>query len=71
MKIQTITEQLDAALLEVTEAENALSVVLAELEGGPRAEKVTVSEKVAEAFTRLRAARIALSKLRDVVVSGG
>ena len=69
MKMKTITEQLDADMLEVTEAENALGVVLDELEGGPRDEKVTVSEKVAEAFTRLRAARIALSKLRETVAS--
>ena len=62
-----IAEQLDAALVEVTQAEDALGIVLSELESGPRAEKVTVSEKVAEAFTRLRAARIALSKIREAV----
>lgn len=62
-----IAEQLDAALLEVTRAESALEIVLSELQAGPRAEKVTVTEKVAEAFSRLRAARVALSTIRDEV----
>ena len=62
-----VKEQIDAALIEVTEAENALERVLADLTAGPRAEKVSVSEVVAEAFTRLRAGRLALSKLREAL----
>lgn len=60
-----IAEQIDAALAEVTEAEASLEVLLGGLQGGPRAEKVSVSEVVSEAFVRLRAARLTLSKLRE------
>jgi hypothetical protein len=60
-----IKEQIDAALSEVTEAENALASVLRDLNSGIRAEKVTVSEAVEKAFTRLRNSRQTLSKLRE------
>lgn len=59
-----IAEQIDAALAEVTAAEQALELVLRELRAGVRAEKVTVSEAVENAFTRLRNSRMTLSKLR-------
>lgn len=65
---QTITQELDAALAEVTEAEAALDVVLRELRAGVRAEKVRVSEAVENAFTRLRNSRTTLSRLRERLV---
>lgn len=62
---QSIAEQIDAALVEVTEAEAALDVVLRELRAGVRAEKIRVSEAVDNAFTRLRNGRLTLSRLRE------
>lgn len=67
----TVTEQIDAALAEVTAAEEALEVLLRDLRAGVRAEKVTVSEAVEKAFTRLRNSRIALSSLRELLDERG
>lgn len=64
-----ITEQIDAALSEVTAAEAALATLLQDLRSGVRAEKVTVSEAVEQAFARLRRSRIALSQLREQLAS--
>lgn len=62
-----IKEQLDAALSEVTAAEEALASVLSELRSGVRAEKVAITATVEDAFTRLRKGRSELSKLRESV----
>lgn len=62
-----ISEQIDAALTEVTAAESALDALLKELRAGVRAEKVTITAAVEKAFTRLRKGRAELSKLRDLV----
>lgn len=62
-----VTEQVDAAIAEVTQAEDALAGLLRALEAGVRAEKVAASEAVTQAFTRLRSARLALSNLREVL----
>jgi hypothetical protein len=56
---------LTTALSEVALAEAALETALAALVGGPRAEKVAVTNVVAEAFTRLQVAHHELSKMRD------
>ena len=64
-----ITEQIDAALTEVTAAESALEGLLRDLNAGIRAEKVKVSEAVENAFTRLRNSRITLSNLREELVA--
>lgn len=63
----TLRAELDAALAEVTMAEEALDAVLRQLRATARAEKVTISEAVESAFTRLRSARTALAKLRGLV----
>lgn len=62
-----VTEQIDAAIAEVTAAEAALDMVLRELRSGVRAEKVTVSETVERAFARLRKSRETLSQLREAL----
>jgi len=49
----------------IEEAEHALEAVLAMIDVAPRADKVTVSQAVQEAFERLRAARLILSSLHD------
>ncbi len=67
MKTSTavLRQNLEAALTEVTAAETALDGALQGLRAGVRAEKVTVSATMETAFTRVRAAREALAKLRD------
>jgi hypothetical protein len=62
---QSIAEQIDVALAEVTAAEGSLSTLLGELRSGVRAEKVTVSDAVEKAFARLRNSRQTLSRLRE------
>ncbi len=62
----SLREKLDAALSEVTAAEKALESVLSELRSGARAEKVTITAAVEAAFTRLRASRTELAKLREL-----
>lgn len=64
---QALREKLDAALLEVTAAEQALDAVLNQLRSGARAEKVTITTAVESAFSRLRDSRAALAKLRELV----
>lgn len=61
----TLRTELDAALTEVTAAEQALDSVLRELRAGVRAEKVTITTGVEAAFARLRSSREALAKLRE------
>jgi hypothetical protein len=61
-------EELDAALSEVSSAEQALDTVLRELRSGVRAEKVTITAAIEEAFARLRVSRVALAKLRERLV---
>lgn len=62
---KALGEGLTRALSEVALAEAALESALRELRSGPRAEKVTVSSAVEDAFSRVRAARAALAALRD------
>lgn len=54
----------EAAQRELTTAEQLLETVLGELRVGARAEKVTVSAAVEEAFARLRLAREVLSAVQ-------
>ena len=67
MKVDTelLRAEIVAALAEVEAAEAALEDVLRDLRGGPRAEKVRVTEAVETAFDRLRKGRAALAKLRE------
>jgi len=64
-----LREKIDFALAEVEAAETALAMLLLELRRAPRAEKVTVTEVVENAFARLRAARQELARLHDLVAS--
>ncbi len=63
--------KIDAALTEVGAAEAALAALLLELRRAPRAEKVTVTEVIENAFARLRAARQELARLHDLVADEG
>ena len=62
-----LRERLSAAISEVTLAENALETALRELTSRPRAEKVTVTDAVSDAFARLRKARQELSALHELI----
>ncbi len=63
-----VREKLDAALVEVTEAERALGTVLGAVDVRPRAEKIAMTEAVEVAFSRVRSARAELAKVRDLVM---
>jgi len=70
VKNEQIATQLDAALTEVSAAEEALDAVLRDLRAGARAEKVTITAAVEEAFARLRRGRAELAALRKDIVGG-
>ncbi len=65
-----LRKELEAALAEVTAAEDALDRVLRELRAGVRAEKVTITAEIEGAFIRLRTSRAVLAKLRELVDDG-
>lgn len=67
----TLLRQVEAALSEVTAAEHALEAALSDLERGLRAEKVTISAVLENAFARVRAARSSLAELREQVDGDG
>jgi hypothetical protein len=60
-----VSEEIALAEQNIEEAEHALEGVLALIDTAPRADKVTVSRAVSEAFERLRAARSILKSLHD------
>jgi hypothetical protein len=64
-----LRSKLDTALGEVTAAEGQLEAVLRELRSGVRAEKISVTAAVEQAFNRLRNARAELARLRELVDS--
>jgi hypothetical protein len=65
-----LRSRLSVALSEVALAERVLETTLRELgSGGPRAEKVTVTTIVADAFARVRKAREELSRVRELIDS--
>lgn len=66
MKEHRVLVEVRAAKNAVAEAEGQLAKLLEEIRGGVRAEKVTISEALQEAFDVLRAARkhlVTLEKL--------
>jgi uncharacterized protein involved in exopolysaccharide biosynthesis len=66
-QISTLHAELDAALAEVSAAEQALDAVLRELRAGVRAEKVTITAGVEAAFARVRSSRAALANVRELL----
>lgn len=65
--IARLKAELDAAVTEVTAAEEALDAVLIPLRTGARAEKITITTGVEGAFVRVRSARAALAKVRELM----
>jgi hypothetical protein len=70
MRTSELREKIGAALTDVSAAEQTLEDALRALQTAPRAEKVVVTEVVASAFERLRAARKVLTALRVDVGDG-
>jgi hypothetical protein len=64
-----LRDKIDFALAEVDAAETALAMLLLELRRAPRAEKVTITDVVENAFARLRSARHELARLHDLVAA--
>jgi hypothetical protein len=62
-----LRSELDAALAEVSAAEQALDVALRDIRAGIRSEKVTISAAIEGALDRLRNGRAALAKLQQLV----
>jgi hypothetical protein len=62
-----LRKELDAALAEVSAAEQALDIALREIRAGVRSEKVTISTAIEGALTRLRNGRAALAKVQQLV----
>jgi hypothetical protein len=67
--IEDLKSRTAAALAEVTAAEEALGIALRELRAGSRAEKVTITTVIEDAFSRLRVARFELAKLQDLIAA--
>ena len=59
-------EEIKAAQSGVAEAEDDLGRLLHEMQGGPRAEKVTISDALQAAFDKLRVARSHLVTLEEL-----
>ena len=68
MKEKRVLEEIRAAQSVVAEAEADLGRLLREIQGGLRAEKVTISEALQEAFDKLRSAREHLVLIEKLAV---
>jgi len=62
-------EKLALARKELDRAEKEVDAVLAAIRQAPRAEKTQVTSAVEEAFTKVRAARLALDDLEKLLAA--
>ena len=62
-----IQAKIDKAKARLSRAEEELEVAMRALQGGPRAEKVKVSDLIKDAFDELRAARTDLAGLDELL----
>lgn len=69
MKRNEILEQIVSAKNEITSAEEAIRVVLRELQISTSGEEVTISQVVEDAFGRLRSAKTSLASLEKTLTS--
>ena len=67
MENAELLNEITAAHAEIVQAADALQALLGDLEAAPRAEKVTVSRVLREAFERLRLARARLAQLQELI----
>jgi hypothetical protein len=67
MQENLVLEEIRAAKNDVADAENDLVKLLSEIEVAPRAEKMTISAALHDAFQKLRNAREHLGKLEQLV----
>ena len=70
MDKEKLLADLHSANKQVAEAETQLATLLRELQGGIRAEKVTMSKALEEAIVKLRSARRLLESLEKPVAEG-
>jgi hypothetical protein len=63
----TIRSRIHVATSEMAHAESELERVLKEMHVGPRAEKTTVTAVVEAALERLKAARVAVATLEELL----
>jgi hypothetical protein len=69
MDKEKLLKDLHAANKDVLDAETQLATLLRELQGGIRAEKVTMSKALEEAIVKLRSARRLLESLEKPVAA--
>ena len=69
MDMDLMLTQIKAAKTDVDEAVTDLTKLLGQIQVSPRAEKSTISETVAAAFDKLRAAREALELLEKLATA--
>ena len=62
-------EKLDLARKELTRAEKEVDTALSAIRQAPRVEKTGVTRAVEEAFTKVRAARLALDDLEKLLAA--
>ena len=67
MKKQGILTKIESAKGAIAAAETDLEKALGDLRRSPRAEKTTVSEVIESAFQKLRASRLDLADLEEIL----
>lgn len=65
--VAKVETKLEIAKRDITDAEEALTTVLRELNATPRAEKTTISEILQRAFTKVSAAKQELLDLEILI----
>lgn len=68
MNERLLRKKLESAKLRVTDARTTIEALLAEIRVLPRAQKMTISSTVEDAFEKLRDAQTELQDLEQLVV---
>lgn len=68
MDKRILRERIEATELRVADAKNAVEALLGELRVLPRAEKMTITATVKDAFDKLRAAQEELAALEQLIL---
>jgi hypothetical protein len=68
MNERLLRKKLESAKSRVTDARTAIEALLAEIRVLPRAQKMTISSSVEDAFEKLRDAQTELQDLEELVV---
>lgn len=68
MDERLLREKLEGAKLRVSDARSTIETLLSEIRVLPRAEKMTISSTVEDAFEKLRAAQAQLQDLEEFLI---